>query len=279
MTRFSLVFVLGLMLGAPAHAFGEDTGQFTDYEFVAPTDVATPGRPALALCYETDDLRFYGVTLLSNITGYVLATENCAGEPVRSLSPADVRAAQNAGLINPDLPAIAKNDVRRNLTNYGVWAAVILGLVAVIIRRVKALLGYDLRGPMRRKTTQRILYAMCHAGHRDGVIEGKEITLIRRTAQRLTRRSISTSQVVKAADKTGGPLGDADYIDMGRGLRDGEKDVLMRAVFYVTLASGRLLPREHEFLTRLAYGLGIPGEDFRRVMNLALSDLDRYPPR
>jgi hypothetical protein len=279
MTRFSFVFLVACLFGLPAFAVTENTGLFEDLEFVGETTVATPGQAQIALCHTTDDVRLLGFTLFSNITGYALATESCTGELVQRLTADDIRSAQAAGTIDPAIPVIAKNDVRRNLTNYGVWIAVIMGLVAVIIRRVKALLGYDLRGPLRRKTTQQIISAMCHAGQRDGIIDSREIALIRRTAQRLTRRAIRPSEIVKAADKAKDNLTENDYINFGRGLRDGEKDILMRAVFYVTLASGRLYPAEHEFLTGLAYGIGMPGEDFRRVMNDALGDLDLYPPR
>ncbi len=279
MTRFSFVFLMSCLFGAPAFAMSENTGYFEDLEFVAETTVATPGQAPLALCHTTDDVRLLGFTVFSNITGYALATDACTGELAQRLTPDDIRSAQTAGTIDQAIPVIAKNDVRRNLTNYGVWIAIIMGLVAVIIRRVKALLGYDLRGPLRRKTTQQIINAMCHAGRRDGIIDSREIALIRRTAQRLTRRSIRTSEIVKTADKAKDKLTEADYINFGRGLRDSEKDILMRAVFYVTLASGRLYPAEYEFLTGLAYGIGMPGEDFRRVMNDALGDLDLYPPR
>lgn len=278
MTRFSIVFLLGMIFSAPAHAFGNGTGLFEDLEFVTGTNAAVSGNAELALCHTTDDIRLLGYTLLSNITGYALATENCDGEVTRRLNTNDIRAAKTTGLIPDTVPLVAKNDVRRNLTNYGLWIAIILGLVAVIIRRVKALLGYDLRGPIRRMTTQRIISAMCHVGQCDGIIDSREIALIRKTAQRLTRRSIRSADIVKSADKTKDKLTEADFIAFGRGLRDGEKDLMMRGVFYVALASGRLYPAEYDFLTGLAHGIGMPGEDFRRVMNIALGDLDLYPP-
>lgn len=279
MMRFSFVLLTSCFLGAPVLAAGENSGLFEDLEFVAETSISSAGVQELSLCHTTDDVRLFGVTVFSNITGYALAADACSGEIIQRLSPDDIRNAQAAGTIDQAIPVIAKNDVGRNLTNYGVWLAVIMGLVAVIIRRVKALMGYDLRGPLRRKTTQQIIKAMCHAGQRDGIVDSREIALIRRTAQRLTRRAIRPSEIVKAADKAKGSLTETDYINFGRGLRDGEKDIMMRAVFYVTLASGRLFPAEYEFLIGLAHGIGMPGEDFRRVMNDALGDLDRYPPR
>ena len=69
-----------------------------------------------------------------------------------------------------------------------------------------------------------------------------------------------------------------DYLDFGKGLRDSEKDVMMRGVFYVTLSSGRILPTEYNFLSELAHGIGMPGEDFRRVMNQAMADIEVYQP-
>lgn len=280
MIRFSFVFLLSLLIApsAQAQAFGPGTGLFEDLEFVAEARSGSVGPPGLSLCHTTDDIRLLGYTLFSNITGYALATDNCEGEITRRLDPDDIRSARAAGLIPRDTPVIAKNDVQRNLLNYALWIAIVMGLVAVIIRRIKSLLGYDLRGPLRRKATQRITSALCYAGQCDGIIDSREIALIRRTAQRLTRRSFRPSDIVKIADKTKDKLSEQDFVDLGRGLRDGEKDIMMQGAFYITLASGRIYPAEYEFVTGLAHGIGMPGEDFRRVMNIALGDLDVYPP-
>jgi uncharacterized membrane protein YebE (DUF533 family) len=151
-------------------------------------------------------------------------------------------------------------------------------LIAVIIRRLKSLLGKDLRAPMRKKAADRILKAMCHAGNCDGIVSSNEIVMIGDTAERLTRRDIKPTDVIHIADSIKSALSPQDFLDFGKGLRDSEIDDMMRAVFYVTLASGRLLPAEYEFLTDLAYGVGMPGEDFRRVINQALADLDTFPP-
>jgi hypothetical protein len=279
MSRFLVALFVALLLASPARAFGEGTGLFEDFEFVDRTTVAAGGESGIALCYSTNDIRFLGYTVFSDITGYALVSEACAGEVAQRLTPADMQELRDSGQISPSIPLIARNSLQRNLTNYGLWAAIILGLIAVIIRRVKSLLGYDLRGPLRRKTTQRIIKALCHAGQCDGVIDSHDIALIRKTAARLTRRALRTADIVKVADKIDARLTPQDYVALGNGLRDGEKDVMMQAVFYLTLQNGRLLPSEYEFLTGLAYGIGMPGEDFRRVMNVALGDLDLYPPR
>lgn len=279
MSRFLVALFVALLLASPTRVFAQGTGLFEDFEFVGTTTIEAAGESGSALCYSTNDIRFLGYTIFSDVTGYALVGETCEGEVARRLTPADMQQLRDSGQIDPSIPLIARNSLERNLTNYGVWAAVILGLIAVIMRRVKSLLGYDLRGPLRRKTTQRIIKALCHAGQCDGIIDSHDIALIRRTAARLTRRTLRTADVVKVADKIGNKMAPQDYIDLGSGLRDGEKDVMMQAVFYLTLQNGRLLPAEYEFLVRLAHGIGMPGEDFRRVMNLALGDLDLYPPR
>lgn len=279
MPRFLVAFFVGFLLASPASAFGESTGLFEDFEFVDTTTIEAAGESGIALCYTTNDIRFLGYTIFSDISGYALVGDACEGEVARRLTPADMQELRDTGQIDASIPLIAANDLARNLTNYGFWIAVILGLVAVIIRRVKSLLGYDLRGPLRRKTTQRIIKALCHAAQCDGVIDSHDIALIRKTAARLTRRALRAADIVKVADKIDGKLTPQDFIALGNGLRDGEKDVMMQAVFYLTLQNGRLLPTEYEFLVRLAHGIGMPGEDFRRVMNVALGDLDLYPPR
>ncbi|MEO1579855.1 MAG: TerB family tellurite resistance protein, partial [Pseudomonadota bacterium] len=153
-----------------------------------------------------------------------------------------------------------------------------LGMIAIIIRRIKSLLGYDLRAPMRKKASERILTAMCYVGKCDGIVASNEIALIRKAASRLTRRNYVAADVIRITDQIDMNLSAQDFIDFGRGLRDREKDVMMLGAFYVALSSGRILKSEHEFLTQLSHGIGMPAEDFRRVMNIALEDLDRYPP-
>jgi hypothetical protein len=53
---------------------------------------------------------------------------------------------------------------------------------------------------------------------------------------------------------------------------------MMRGALYVALSSGRILQSEYKFVTELAHGIGMPGEDFRRVMNRAIADIEVYPP-
>lgn len=276
MMRFLMLLVLGVGLSSPAHAFTAGSGMFDDLEFVADTRIPGPQGSTLSLCYTTRDFRVLGYTISSNVKGYALASDACTQRADRPFSAEQMKTAQSLNLIDPSLSPVAQNTFERSLQNVGIWIAIILAMVAIIIRRIKSLLGMDLRGPMRKKACQRILYAMCHAGRCDGAVEAREVALIRKTAQRLTRRSVKTADVLRITDGLQTNLSDGDYIQMGRGLRDSEKDKMMQGVFFVTIANGRLVPAEYNFITNLAYGLGMPGEDFRRVMNLSIADLDEY---
>ena len=278
MKRFLVLFLLAMAFTSPATAFSTEFGFANDMEFVADTRIPGPRGSTLVLCYETRDFKVFGYTFSSNITGYALATEACTQGADRAFSPAQMATAQSVRLIDPSLPTVAENTIERTLGNLGVWLAVSLALFAVIIRRIKSLLGWDVRGPMRKKASDRILMIMCYVGKCDGIVAANEIALISKTAQRFTRRTVRPAEVIKITDHLSMDLSPQDFINFGKGLRDAEKDIMMQAAFYVALASGRLLPAEHAFVTDLAYGIGMPGEDFRRVMNLTLIDLDIYPP-
>ena len=278
MTRFIIALLFTALACGPAQAFTNDSGMFTDLEYVADTEIKAPSGVPLSLCYETRDLRILGFTLSSNITGYVLAVDRCSAAAERPFSVQQMETAQSLNLINSDLPAVAENSLERNIQNYGIWVAICLALIAVIIRRMKSLLGFDPSSPMRKKASQRILTTMCYAGKCDGLVASNEITLITKAASRLTRRNVQSAEVIRITDHIDMDLTPQDYLDFGKGLRDSEKDVMMRGVFYVTLSSGRILPTEYNFLSELAHGIGMPGEDFRRVMNQAMADIEVYQP-
>lgn len=277
MKRFLFVLLLSLVAGAPAQAFTTGSGMFSDIEYVADTQIPGPDG-VMALCYATRDFRIFGYTLSSDIVGYALSSDGCVASADRPFTKEQMETAQSLNLVDASIPSDAKNSFERNLRNYGIWIALGLGLIAVIIRRIKSLMGFDLRGPMRKKASQRILTAMCYVGKCDGIVTAAEISLIGKAARRLTRRNVQAADVIRITDHIDMNLSPQDFIDFGKGLRDSEKDVMMRGAFYIALSSGRILPSEHEFLSDLAHGIGMPGEDFRRVMNVALDDLDTYPP-
>lgn len=278
MKRFIITLFLSMWLGAPANAFTADTGKFTDFELVSETMIPGPGGGTMSLCYRTEDFRVFGYTLTSTVKGYVLSSDGCLAGADRPFTTAQVETAQSLNLLDSSIAPEATNSMERNLKNYGLWVAIGLALCAVIIRRVKSLMGFDLRAGMRKKAAERILTAMCYVGKCDGIVASNEIGLISNQASRLTRRNFQPADVIRITDHIDMNLSLQDYIDFGRGLRDSEKDVMMRGAFYVALSNGRILPSEYEFISELAHGIGMPGTDFRRVMNLALNDLDLYPP-
>jgi hypothetical protein len=276
MKRFIVALLLSFLMTGPAQAWTANSGSFSGLEYVADTEIEAPSGAPLSLCHETRDLRILGYTVSSNILGYVLSSDRCTGQIERPFSQQQMETAQSLNLISASLPSVARNSLQRTIQNYGIWVAIALALVAVIWRRMKSLLGLDPTAPMRKKATQRILTAMCYVGKCDGIVASNEIALIAKAAGRLTRTNIQSAEVIRITDHIDLDLTPQDFVDFGKGLRDSEKDVMMRGAFFVALSSGRIIPGEYAFLTNLAHGIGMPSEDFRRVMNLALEDLDIY---
>ncbi|MEL6841414.1 MAG: TerB family tellurite resistance protein [Pseudomonadota bacterium] len=276
-TRILLTIFLAF-ISRPVYAFTNDTGYYDGLEFVAETTIPGPDVNAMSLCHTTRDFKILGLTLTSDITGYALADDGCATTPLRLFSEEQMITAQSLELISADIPAKARNDLTRNFQNYGLWAAIGLALVAVIIRRIKSLMGYDLRGPLRAKASSRILSTMCYAGSAAGVMASNDIAVVAQAARRLTRRNYQPQDIIRIADHLDPGLSAQDYIDFGRGLRDREKDIMMQGVLYVSMANGRMLPGQYTFATQLAHGIGMPAEDFRRVLRMAMADLNNYPP-
>ncbi|MFT7107999.1 MAG: tellurite resistance protein [Yoonia sp.] len=277
MIRFVIPLLLATFFSNPAQAFEAKTGQFDGLEFVADTTISGPGGSTLSLCHITRDVRILGIPINSNVVGYALATDACTKQADRPFNKLQMETAQSLGLVNQNLPSMPTNSLENTLRNAAIWVAISLGLVAVIIRRIKSLAGRDVRRALRKKASDRILLVMCYVAKCDGIVESHDITLISKTARRLTRRTVKPTEIISIADHINVNLSVRDFVLLGRGLRDSEKDIMMRAAFYIALANGRIMPAEHEFLKGLAHGIGIPGEDFRRVMNVTFSDLDLYP--
>lgn len=279
MKKIIFATLLATLFGGPAHAFTNDTGYFDGLEFVSETLIPDGPTDFMSLCYVTRDFRILGLTLVSNVQSYTLSDDGCITS-TRTFDEEQMVAAQSPPLelVPADISSKARNSLKRNLQNYGLWVAVGLALIAVIIRRIKSLLGYDLRGPMRTKASSRILMAMCHVGSASGVMASADLIVVNNAARRLTRRNYQTSDVVRVADHLDPNLMPEDYIAFGKGLRDSEKDTMMQGVLYVAMSDGRMLPGQYQFATDLAHGLGMPAEDFRRVMNIALAELDQFPP-
>lgn len=273
MMKACLALLVWFGLMTPAHAFIGASGYVAGLDFVAETRIPGPAETPLSLCHVTDDFKVLGVTLSRRITGYGLSSDGCVAVLDRLVTAEQMATAQSLGLLSADIPRLDDPDLQRSLVRYGLWAAIGLALVAVIIRRVKSLLGFDPSAPMRKKAAARVLSAMCHVGKCDGIVASAEVALIGDTVRRLTGRSFPASEIMRIADHADLNLQPADYIAFGKGLRDHEKDVMMRGVLSVAIASGRIFPAEYDFATTLAHGLGMPGEDFRRVLDLAIADM------
>lgn len=272
-------FIFGLILLAwssvAAYAVTGETGFTEQLEFVAETQIIGPDQQNLSLCYVTKSLRIFGYALTSDVKRYALSADNCLTE-TRAFTADQVITAQSLDLIPAGIDPVARNSLERDLRTYGLLAVVGLALFAVVWRRMKSLLGYDPDGQMRNKAAQRVVSVMCHAAKCDGHVGSHDLTLIARAAQNLTRRTYPSTDIIRLADHVDLELGPKDYIAFGSGLRDREKDIMVHAALLVTMANYRMLPAEYDFVTKLAQGIGMPGEDFRRVLNNAMNDLEAY---
>lgn len=272
MEKLLVAVLLWLAVAAPAQAFGGTTGYFNDLHLVSQTRISGPDTAPLALCHTTYEFRILGLALTSEVTGYALSSDNCTATVDRIMTADQLATAQSLGLVDADVPSLDQMDWQRKLRSYGFWLAIALALVAVMIRRIKSLLGLD-PVTMRKKAATRILSAMCHAGKCDGIVTSGEVALIRDTAERLTGWIFGASDVMRLADQIDLDLTLQDYIAFGEGLRDREKDVMMHGVLSIAIASGRIFPEEYSFVTALAHGLGMPGAAVRRALDLAIADM------
>lgn len=266
------VLMLWLGLAAPAHSAGAETGYVVGLDYVAQTSIPGPDGAFYALCHTSRELKLLGLTLTRTVTGFALSQNGCLSASDRIFTADQVMIAQSLGLVDSDVAVTTRHDGRTVLAQYGLWIVVALALLAVIIRRMRSILGYVPGAALRKKAMRRILLAMCHVAKCDGIVAAAELSLIGETIRRLTGRAIPASEIIRIVDQIGDVPSPAQCIGLGQGLFDYEKDVMIRAVLSVAIASGRIFPAEYQFATDLAHGLGMPAEDFRRVLHMAISD-------
>ncbi len=288
----TFVVALLMLLGSGSSALAQsldDLRNFSfsdlivdDLEFVRMTRIPSDNGTMMALCHRTRGVQIFDYPITAHVLGYVLASDRCEGTPgaeMRPFSTEQMVAAQSdpLNLIDDDIPAEATNSPARNLQNYGIPGAIVAILVLIIIGRIRSLISLNPNAPMRKKAANRILSALCHAAKCDGLVSSKEIKLIGRTMQRLTKHNYAANDIMKLSDRAKLNLSLQDYINFGKGLRDREKDMMLQGVLYITMEGDRMLPAEYEFATNLAHGLGMPAEDFRRVLYRAFEDKEINP--
>jgi len=280
MKNFIAILLMIFGIAGPANALSlDDLRSFSvsdlfseGIEFVAETQISGPNDDFMSLCYQTREIDFFGFALASNIQGYVLANDLCTGDVIRPFSEAQLISAQSFGQIDPGIPAIAVNSPERLLRSYGIFIIIKLAMIFVILRRLKSLFRFGPNAPMRKKAANKVLSAVCHVAKCDGFVSSEEVEMIAETMERLTNHTYKPAEIIRLSEQVDLNLTPQDYTHFGKGLRDTEKDIMLRSVLYIAMASDRLQPAEYEFATELANGLGMPAEDFRRVLNIALAD-------
>ncbi|MFN3661187.1 TerB family tellurite resistance protein [Yoonia sp.] len=271
MKKVIFAFLLWFGLVGPAHPFTGGTGNFDGLVFLSETRIPGPGGTPYALCQTTRDFRLLGLTLTRVKTGFGLSQDACTTSANRSFTTEQLKIAQSLGLIEGDNPFTTSRSGQSRMAAYALWLAVALALLAVIIRRVRSILGLTPGAPLRQKATRRILLAMCHVGKCDGIVAAAELALIGETIRRLTGRTVPVADIIRVVDRIDAPPTPADFIAFGRGLLDHEKDAMILGVLTVAIASGRMFPAEYQFVITLTHGLGVPAEDVRRLVDQAIT--------
>ncbi len=277
MKKFFGALLLSMTMSTPALAVSLDFGMADGLEFVSDTRIPVEdGDSTLSLCYQTRGLQILGYQLNSDIRGYALSEDQCQ-TAAQTFSADQVITAQSLNLVDADIPPVPSNDLQRDLPKYAIVGGALL-LITIIARwLIKLVVGSRSKGQVRVKAASRILNAMCYMAKCDGLVGSNEIPRIVETAQRLTGYTYNSAEVMRMADKIDLDLTAHDFIAFGKGLRDKEKDLMIRSVLYIGMADGRMQQAEHDFATELATGLGMPADDFRRMLNVALADLDEFP--
>ena len=227
----------------------------------------------LSLCLQQRTLTAFDVPIASEATGYSLSDNRCAEPNGVSLEAANLGIAQEQGLIPANVPALPAGSIETDLLLIALITVVALATFAVIWRRVKSLLGYDLNPPMRKKAAQKLLAVLVLAASAARMLRSSDITFIADTTRRLTRRPCDPAHVSTMVDKLHIKPIPADTL--AKGLRDAEKEEIMFGALFVCFSEGQLAQKEYDYLIGLARAFGIPGQEFRTLVREATDEVNR----
>jgi uncharacterized membrane protein YebE (DUF533 family) len=236
--------------------------------FVSPTEFEDETGP-LALCHYVKTHSIIFVNVWRSLNGYALASNNCDSEQYYEFNAAELKGAQDDGMVPSDVPLQPKLSIK-SLAE-GFWG---LGLLAAIL----AFAGLKLLAVQKRRSqrmammsqatpaAQSILDAMCHAAKADGYIAPSEVAMIKQAAEKMTGTTFAMDDVKRMADLAEEALDLKGYKRLVNGRTKPEQLDMMRGVLMVVAADGKLDGKEQVFVGGLAQAMGMDGATVQALL-------------
>lgn len=264
-TVFLLAMVTGLILGSAstADARGGRWGQ--DLLPVAQTNIPNFDGGTYSLCHLVDFLEILFIPAYTSVESYALSADGCEGDDYLALSAAMMAQGQAEGHLPADLPAEPRLSPKHLLFGHA-WV-----IFAVLAALFKGLAWWFHERPKRGKTRSgsdalavNALAAMGHVAISDGHIHEKEVTQIAGILTRLTGRGYDRGRVRLLLQQI--QMHGNDVHQIGHGLNEKERRIVMEAALHIAVADGHIDPAEYQLVSQIASRLQISGDDFRAAL-------------
>lgn len=247
---------------------GGGWGTSESSSFVAETTITAADGQLLSLCHLTKKTHILFAGIWRSSIGYVLADNRCDTDGYYKVKPGFLAAAKLNGELAaeiPDQPSMSSNEIISGFWGLGAIAALIIfGLVSAKKRKARAdLRSSEMTGAS--PTAIKILDAMCHVAKADGRLNAGEIAMMADLSQQMTGTAFDSDRIRRMYDLAEAKLTSAQYKNFGKGLADGDKRMVMKAVLMMAGSDGNIDKKEMEFVQKLATGLKIGSNEVKAI--------------
>ncbi len=267
-----------LFFTASAAEAGVPYGYYEEMTFVSETGVySSAGNPNLSLCRISTKYHFGYIGFWRNEAAYVLSDSQCFEDGFYHISPEDMAAYQQTGLIPADIPTTAALSTKEIASGF---SGTFLLVLALFFKGTIELREFMTRRRRSGSPTAAVntLAAMCHIAKADGEIDPAEVEMIGAVLFEKTGRQFSIKQIAQMIEMTEDHLNPEDYAGFGEGLSEAERERLLEAALIVAVADGEIHAAEHSLMMNLARGMNIPAAKFRKTLQNVAEELAGITP-
>ncbi len=273
MRKFLSIIALSFGLTTTASTADAYIVSGEDLRFVAETTLPGAEGTPMALCHLVDFTNALFVPVYTSVQSYALSPDGCVGDAYRALSAEQFSAMQAAGLLPAELPEAPKANIKDLLWGHAWLIVAAIGIV------FSALIAFRDRGPRKSKSPDALaihsLVAMSQVAIADGRIDDAEVQQISSILTRLTGTSYAPQQVMELLGRLNPSPSDIDQI--GEGLSDGDRQIVLEAALNIAVADGEIHPSEYAVVSDLAQRMRIGADQFRSAMARIAAHLHTVP--
>lgn len=203
---------------------------------------------------------------------YAFAPHKCDSNTYKVAEARDIIRLRSAGSLDATTSTLPRLPLKVLLFGNTI---VILVSAALLVK----ILHYLIHGRRPRSkaapldnSTLNVVAAMCAVAVSDNKINAREVSTIAVQFKAMTGREVSIKAVSDMLEETQrtGPMVE----DLGRGLSDSDKRLVLYAALSTAIADGVMAVEEHAMVSRIAQRLDIMGSEFQDMLAKAKREIE-----